>query len=323
MDKSSTPANWGKRILSAALIVAVLAGFLFIRQLADSTVFLFDIFIGFLMIMGTFEVEGILRKSGRPTLIFGLGLFPVINFCVLIACILGGYGVLTFLLINLLILAVGFVLMLIFGGLTKRATTSAMVMDDFEGTRWQYSAIKSANTILGCIYPTFLLSFMFLLNHFAAFTDLDADLGLLGIVLALTTTIFADTAAMITGRLIKSKKINLKKLGPGKSWSGLVGGIVGATVASILVWLVFSSITGFGTVFAEKNVTFWMFIVGGLFFGIFNMMGDIFSSYIKRRAGVKDFSSLLPGHGGIMDRINGLVFNAMAVFAFMSFIFLA
>lgn len=323
MEKPSTSANWGKRILSAVLILGILVSFIFVRQLADSTVFLFDIFIGFLMIMGTFEVEGILRKSGRPTFVFGLGLFPILNFCVLIGCILGGYGIISFLLINLGALVVVFALTMVVGGLSKRATVTSMVMDDFEGTRWQYSAIKSANTVLGCIYPTFLLSFMFLLNHFGAFTTLSADLGLLGIVLAFATTMFADTSAMLTGRLIKSKKINLKKLGPGKSWSGLIGGIVGAIVASVLVWLVFSSVSSFATVFAGKGVSVWMFIVGGLFFGIFNMGGDIFSSYIKRRAGVKDFGAILPGHGGIMDRINGLVFNAVAVFAFMVCMFLA
>lgn len=323
MDKSSTPANWGKRVLSAALILGVLVGFIFIRQLADSTVFLFDILIGSLMIMGTFEVEGVLRKSGRPTFIFGLGLFPIFNFCVLIGCILGGYGIISFLLINLVGLAALFVLMLVVGGMSKRSTVSAMINDDFEGTRWQYAAFKSANTVLGCIYPTFLLSFMFLINHFGAFSALNADLGLLGIVLAFATTMFADTCAMMSGRLIKSKKINLKKLGPGKSWSGLVGGIVGATVAAVLVWLVFSNVGSFAAVFAEKGVALWMFIVGGLSFGIFNMAGDIFSSYIKRRAGVKDFSSILPGHGGIMDRINGLVFNAVAVFAFLVVMFLA
>ena len=84
----NTPANMGKRTLSSLIILVVLLAFFLLRQISETTVFLFDIFIGFLMIIGTFEVENLLRKMDRPTYTIGLGLFPVLCFVLLIISVL-------------------------------------------------------------------------------------------------------------------------------------------------------------------------------------------------------------------------------------------
>ncbi len=320
----NTPANMGKRTLSSLIILVVLLAFFLLRQISETTVFLFDIFIGFLMIIGTFEVENLLRKMDRPTYTIGLGLFPVLCFVLLIISVLYQIGFVYYLLMNLGGLLLTFLLCFIFGISFKKQSLKQMYLDGFEGEYTRYVTHKSANTLLGCIYPTFMLSFLFLINHFSAFSmnAFSADVGFLGLVLLFVTTMFADTCALFFGRLIKSKKISLKKLGPGKSWSGLVGGILGAILGAILVYIIFANM-GYASLFAEYGVGFWAFIIGGLFCGIFNMGGDIVSSYLKRRAGVKDFSDFIPGQGGIMDRINGLVFNGMFVFLFLIILFLA
>lgn len=84
--KINTPSNWGKRIAFGTLILVVLVGFFALRQISSQTVFLFDILIGFLMIAGTFEIEGLFRKMDKPTYVIALGLFPVISFVLLIMC---------------------------------------------------------------------------------------------------------------------------------------------------------------------------------------------------------------------------------------------
>jgi len=327
MDSSrngNTPANLGKRILSAIVILIILTAFILVRQIGDSTIFLFDILVGFFMIVGTFEVDGILKKMDRPTYTVGLGFYPIICFALLILCVLYNIGFVYYLLMNLGALLLIFIIVFLVGISVKKHTMKQMYLDDFEGSRLKYVAYKSANTMLGCIYPTFLLAFIFLINHFIIFSGqtFSADVGLLGIILLFVTTIFADTCAMLSGRLIKSKKINLKKLGPGKSWSGLIGGILGAILGAFVVYMIFANI-GYADLFAEYGVYFWTFLVGGLFCGIFNMSGDIMASYLKRRAGVKDFSDFIPGHGGLMDRINGLVVNSVIVFIFLAIVFLA
>ena len=324
LNQTNNPANMGKRIISAIIIVIVLGAFIGLRQISESTIFLFDILIGFLMILGTFEVEGVLRKMDRPVYNAGLGLYPVVCFAVLIISILTNLSYIYFLLLCLAGLVLTFLGLFLFGILAKKTTIKNMYLDGYETSRTRYVFDKSLNTVLGCIYPTFLLCFLFLINHFELFTDVDlsADVGLLGIILLFVTTFFADTCAMLTGRLIKSKKINLEKLGKGKSWSGFVGGIVGAMIGAIIIYFIFNA-AGYATFFAEHNVQWWQFLVLGVIFGLVNMTGDIIASYIKRRAEVKDFSDFIPGHGGTMDRINGLVFNCVIVFVFMVLLFLA
>ena len=206
-----------------------------------------------------------------------------------------------------------------------------MRKDKCIGNPVMYSFKKSLNSAFVCIWPTLLLSFMFLINHF---TELQiaqdsflvayqgsADFGLIGLALLFATSMLADTCAMLVGRTLKSPKINLAKLGPGKSWSGLCGGIVGAVIGAILVFVVFNFFETYTLLFNAVGITIWSFVLAGLICGIFSMLGDIFSSFFKRRAGVKDFSNFLPGHGGIMDRVNGIVVNSVAVFVIMCIFF--
>lgn len=321
---TNTPANMGKRIMSGLVILLVLAGFILVRQISESTVFLFDILVGFLMLIGTFEVEGILRKMNRPAYTVGLGMFPILCFVMLALSVVYNLGYVNFLLMIAGALILVAIICFIVGISSKKCTLQQMYLDNFEGKRLDYVWQKTANTIFGNIYPTFLLCFLFLINHFTDFSNLEyaSDIGLLGILLVFTSTMFADTSAMLCGRLIKTKKINLKKLGPGKSWSGLVGGIIGATIGAVVLFFILDNV-GYAETFAEYGIQFWQFLVGGIFCGIFNMSGDITASYLKRRAGVKDFSDFIPGHGGIMDRINGLVFNSLFAFLFLVIMFLA
>lgn len=313
--KINTPSNWGKRIAFGTLILVVLVGFFALRQISNQTVFLFDILIGFLMIAGTFEIEGLFRKMDKPTYVIALGLFPVISFVLLIMCTFLGITFFWYLLMNVGMIILTFVITLLIGICAKKYTLNKMYYESDETSYVTFALKKSLNTILACLYPSFLLTFVFMTNHYSALTqvDLGADIGLFGLVFLFATTIGADCLALVAGRAIPTKKISYEKLGPGKTWSGFVGGILGAIIASFVVYLVMVN-CGFRSVFSAHNFTpFWCLFLG-LFSGCANMLGDMFSSYMKRLAGIKDFSSLIPGHGGIMDRINGLVFNAVIVF---------
>lgn len=124
----------------------------------------------------------------------------------------------------------------------------------------------------------------------------------LGFVLWVLTLVWAtDIFAYFAGRTIGGPKI-APKISPKKTWSGLVGGVLGAMVVGGLVadWANFPA-----PLFATLS--------GGL--AVVSQAGDFFESWLKRRAGVKDSGTLLPGHGGIMDRVDGLVPVAVLVAA--------
>lgn len=103
-----------------------------------------------------------------------------------------------------------------------------------------------------------------------------------------------DILAYFTGRAIGGPKL-APAISPNKTWAGLAGGVAAAALASSLV----AAAAGWGQVPAFAAI--------GAALGVVAQLGDLFESWLKRRAGVKDSGRLLPGHGGVMDRVDGLV----------------
>ncbi len=101
----------------------------------------------------------------------------------------------------------------------------------------------------------------------------------------------SDSGAFFTGRTIGGPA--LTQISPSKTWSGALGGVIFSVLAGVLV-----------AHFVGGNSLYWG-VAGGVI-SVAAQSGDMFESLMKRRLGVKDASSLLPGHGGVMDRIDGL-----------------
>jgi phosphatidate cytidylyltransferase len=122
---------------------------------------------------------------------------------------------------------------------------------------------------------------------------------LLWLFLVVWTT---DIAAYLVGRSIGGPKL-APGISPGKTWAGLLGGVLGAALVGTIVSGLLGGIAGLGT------------LVGGLL-AVVAQAGDLFESHLKREAGVKDSGTLIPGHGGALDRLDGLLFAA-PVYAFL------
>ncbi len=110
-----------------------------------------------------------------------------------------------------------------------------------------------------------------------------------------------DILAYFVGRAVKGPKL-APRISPGKTWSGAIGGTVSSVVASSALTLVVFS-----------RLSLWTVAIA-ILLSVTSQIGDLFESFIKRRFGVKDSSHLIPGHGGVMDRIDGLVFACFAAF---------
>ncbi len=128
-------------------------------------------------------------------------------------------------------------------------------------------------------------------------------LGLEAVIFLLLCVWAADIIAFFTGRALGGPKL-APSISPNKTWSGAIGGVVGAIViagGAAAVWL-----TGLG----GKGFAYFFALAGGL--AVLSVLGDLLESGLKRRAGVKDSGNSLPGHGGVMDRLDGLVPVAIA-----------
>jgi phosphatidate cytidylyltransferase len=131
----------------------------------------------------------------------------------------------------------------------------------------------------------------------------DAPLGLDSIVLLLLIVWGTDTGAFIAGRSIGGPRL-WARVSPNKTWAGLVGGVCAASLCAAIY------VTWIGTGVNGKVVALAAVLA------LVSQTGDLFESALKRAYGVKDASNLIPGHGGFMDRVDGLVFAAMAAAAF-------
>lgn len=136
----------------------------------------------------------------------------------------------------------------------------------------------------------------------AALVRFYVDFGAWCLISMMALIWFADIAAYFTGRSFGKRKL-APAVSPGKTWEGAVGGVVAAAIWTTATVAVPGS---FGDILARQWSLPVVFLLACLLAAI-SVVGDLFESLLKRRAGVKDSSRLLPGHGGVYDRIDALL----------------
>ncbi|NRQ14532.1 phosphatidate cytidylyltransferase [Ensifer sesbaniae] len=125
------------------------------------------------------------------------------------------------------------------------------------------------------------------------------DLGLIATLFVFAVVWATDIFAYFTGRAIGGPKL-APRISPGKTWSGAIGGTICGILAGIAVFMAYFSLQ-------DLRIP-----IIALVLSVASQIGDLFESFIKRRFGVKDSSRLIPGHGGVMDRVDGLIFACIA-----------
>jgi len=164
--------------------------------------------------------------------------------------------------------------------------------------------LKSAGMIhWGLMTTVFCLSHAaFLLVLPDAVNPIAGGAGLLFFLVFLTE--FNDVSQYIWGKLLGKHKI-IPKISPNKTWAGFIGGLITTIILSVLLapWL--------------TPLIFWQAIVAGTLIAIAGFFGDLTISAIKRDLGIKDCGTFLPGHGGILDRVDSLTYTAPLFFHFI------
>lgn len=164
-------------------------------------------------------------------------------------------------------------------------------------------------TVFGALYASAPLAFLIVIRH--GLNSERAPLAYLALaVFPLALTWICDTAAFSAGSQFGGPKM-APVLSPRKTWSGAAGGLAGALVFAVALGLLV--LNRFG----------WHFGVGqllgiGLVVGVVGQVGDLAESLLKREAGVKDSSDLIPGHGGVLDRLDSLYFVIPATAALLA-----
>ncbi len=132
------------------------------------------------------------------------------------------------------------------------------------------------------------------------------------LVLMIAVPSVGDTFALFVGSALKGPKL-CPAVSPNKTISGAIGGLVGSLLTAMLVglfaWL-------FGGTSRAYLPSWWAYALMGLIGGVAGQAGDLFASMVKRHCGIKDFSNLFPGHGGMLDRLDSIIFMAFVVFCY-------
>lgn len=160
-------------------------------------------------------------------------------------------------------------------------------------------ASRITGTITGIVYAGFLTTYL------AKLKLIDPKQAGDTVVIVLVVAWLADTGGYFAGRFLGKAKL-YEAVSPKKTWAGAIGGLAGSLVGVIVLKLVFA------TYLAWIDVV--MIAIPG---GILGQLGDLAESLIKRSVGVKDSGALLPGHGGILDRIDAVLFIAPYVYTYL------
>ena len=164
----------------------------------------------------------------------------------------------------------------------------------------RFTLEKSAAVLLGSLYIAFGGG---ALSQIRALPD-----GRAWVLLFLVSIWMTDTAAFFIGSRVKGPKL-WPAISPGKTISGSLGGLVGGVVGAVLI----------GAILLARDASLGRFVLVGLVISLAGQLGDLVESAYKRSAGVKDSGNLLPGHGGVLDRIDSILFAAPFAYFLIAF----
>ena len=123
-----------------------------------------------------------------------------------------------------------------------------------------------------------------------------------------------DSCAYFTGKAIGGRKL-CPTISPKKTVSGAIGGVIGCGLSFILFGVIVNLF--FSRHLNGNQLSLWLLFVLGLVSAVISEIGDLVASMIKRQYNIKDFGTLLPGHGGILDRCDSIILVAPTIFLFL------
>jgi phosphatidate cytidylyltransferase len=162
----------------------------------------------------------------------------------------------------------------------------------------RYNIIDACVTAFGIAYVPFLMSFLILIRKM--------DFGILLIWLIFIGAWGTDTMAYTFGRLFGKRKI-VPEISKNKTMAGAIGGILGCVALMFVFGLISRSFFGL-------ELSAAALVLLGLFCGVISQIGDWSASAVKRYVNVKDYGSIMPGHGGVLDRFDSILFVAPVVY---------
>lgn len=261
--------------------------------------YIFDIFILFVIFVAAFEMTKIMSGSGKNVNSFLTTMYCVFNYAVVLIsvnCRVDFTVIILYQLVGLL----GYFLITLLVEFAKDSKQS-----------FKQHLQTSLNTIIACIYPSFWFGLLININHVDVYAG--QYLSLILIILVVGVTMLTDTMAYLIGSKIRGPKL-APSISPNKTISGAIGGLFGGVIGAMILFLIAYNIPALNAVLVLHGLSWYHFLLIGIFGSVLGQIGDLFESKLKRNANMKDSGTMFPGHGGMLDRIDAMIFVTVFVF---------
>lgn len=162
------------------------------------------------------------------------------------------------------------------------------------------------------MFSSFLLGLVFSVFIYIRDMEIEKSVRFFYIILIFGGAWLTDTFAYFTGKFFGKHKMS-PQISPHKTVEGAIGGIIGCVACFILIGVAFHAIT-------HLNINYILLIVVSLVLSVVGMLGDLTFSVIKRQYDIKDYGNILPGHGGVLDRFDSVIFTAPVLYIIVQFV---
>ena len=272
------------------VITGVISAVIFIGALCLMNTIVFPIFVAALSVIAVWEIEKAVGLKNMLIMVISLILSASIPFIVHFKA-------------EIPVAA--------FGGIYVVLTLIFMLLE-FEKTKFEQAITAIFASV--CVPYSFSLMIVFrdINEHIEGYTKID---GIYLLLFAFFAGWMTDIFAYFVGSKLGKHKL-CPKISPKKSVEGAIGGVVGAILLNVLLLFVFKKF--FFT--EESGLSYIAVIFLSIILSVVSMFGDLAASTIKRNFGIKDFGKLLPGHGGIMDRFDSVLFVMPVLYSAIYFI---
>jgi len=171
--------------------------------------------------------------------------------------------------------------------------------------RIEQGILKVSSYVFGLIYIPLGFTFFLMIRQLPYWSGMDYATGSTWVIFVLLTIWSCDTLAYFVGRLIGKHRFS-PEISPKKTWEGATAGFIGALLTAPLCYFLFF-----------KQAPFKHLLVMSIIIGALGQVGDLLESLLKRDVDIKDVSILIPGHGGVLDRFDSLLFVSPLVYFYL------
>lgn len=295
--------------VKTGLIMAIVV----ITMLASRLIYsgLFDLLLGSMAILGCMEISSMKNNKLKENSLEISAFFVPIFYIALQICIIFSIKLWIFVIIEISIIAILFVCSIVQKHIIQKKTASLLTKKEKSKEVYNYGL----NTLLNILYPGMFFVVFILINNFEYIANIDSTtvaISYIMLFLVIAVSCFTDIKAYFVGSKLKGKKL-APKISPNKTISGAIGGLIGGTCIAIIIFFILNIIPYFSSAINYFDLAWWHFLLFGFFGSIFNQIGDLYESYLKRKYELKDTGNIFKGHGGMMDRVDGMLFNAVFI----------